>query len=142
MKDERIQTTVNRCAASGFVVCYLLISISLCYRAFILKQHPRDFWDIFAIFFISTLYFFIARANSGTITIDFSERKWWLTFGIAALSACISFVLLQLIMTRTLSAVEVGTFLIGFFPGMILLIALAYFLNQRWKRKAGVEEEE
>jgi hypothetical protein len=42
MKDERIQSTLNRYAAVGFLVWYMLLSISLMCRALILKQPPGN----------------------------------------------------------------------------------------------------
>ncbi len=113
--------------------------ISLNYRLLILKQHPRDFWDIFAIFFIGTLYVFIASAKNGVIDPCFF--KWRsLTIGIA-IAAIIGFFMFQYIAGRTPSVIEVGAFLIGFLPGMGLCIGIAHLLNRRWKRKEGIEDE-
>ena len=138
-KDERIQTTVNRFAARGFVIWYVLMLISLDYRLLILKQHPREIWDIAAIFFIGTLYVFIASAKNGVIDPGFF--KWRsLTIGFA-IAAIIGFFMFQYIAGRTPSVVEVGAFMIGFLPGMGLVIGIAYFLNRRWKRKEGIEDE-
>jgi len=141
MKDERIQTTVNRCAARGFCIWYVLMLISLYYRMLILKQHIRDYWDIFAIFFIGTLFVFIAYAKKGVLDHDFKRR--WLTICIAApiAAAIIFFPTWQSIAGQMPSVVYVGLFLIGFLPGMGLVIGIAYFLNRRWKRKEGIEDE-
>ena len=67
MKDERIQTTHNRIAAIGFCILYVLMTISLWYRQLILEQHPREYWDIFAIWVIGMLFVFIACANKGCL---------------------------------------------------------------------------
>ena len=134
--DERIQTTFNRFAAVGFSIWQLLLSISICYRMWFLKQHIREIWDIFAIFFIGSLYGFIAFANKGVFDHGFKRR--WLTICIAA---CISMFTVQFIMGRIHSVVDVGALLVGFLPGMGLVIGIAYFLNRRWKRKEGIEDE-
>jgi energy-coupling factor transporter transmembrane protein EcfT len=136
MKDERIQTTVNRFAARGFFIWYLLMSISIFYRALILKQHIRDFWDIFAIFIIGTFYVFIAYANKGVLDHGFKRR--WLTICISAFIGVFTW---QFIAGPMHSVVEMGAFLIVLLPTMGLVIGIAYFLNRRWKRKEGIEDE-
>ena len=139
MKDERIQTTVNRFAAGGFFIWFILLSISLCYRQLILKQHIRDFWDIGAIYWVGLIYLFIARATQGAL--DHSFKKW-LTIGIV----------LMIVIPTTLfisgqihSVVDVAVLLIamliGFLPGIGLVIAVAHVLNRRWERKEGIEDE-
>jgi hypothetical protein len=136
MKDERIQTTVNRFAAIGYFIWYVLMAISLDYRLLILKQHPREIWDIFAIFCIGTFFVFIAYANKGVLDHDF--RKIWLTIGIVNLIVIFT---LFFIMDKIHTVVDVGVILIGFLPGMGLVIGIAHLLNRRWKRKEGIEDE-
>ena len=36
---------------------------------------------------------------------------------------------------------DVGVYVIGFLPGMGLVIAVAYFLKRHWERKEGIEDE-
>ncbi len=136
MKDERIQTTVNRFAAGGFFIWYVLTLISLDYRLLILKQHPRDFWDFIAIFLIANLFVFIAYANKGVFDHGFKMR--WLTIGIVNLIVLFT---LFFIMGQIHSVVDVGVFLISFLLGMGPVIGIAHFLNRRWKRKEGIEDE-
>ena len=136
MKDERIQTTINHIARRVFVIWYVLMLISLDYRLLILKQHPRDFWDFIAIFFIGSLYGFIAFANKGVF--DYGFKRFWLAICIGAF---IGIFTAFFIMGRIHSVVDAGALLIGFLPGMALVIGIAYFLNRRWERKAGVEDE-
>jgi len=136
MKDERIQTTVNHIARRGFCIWYVLMLISLNYRLWILKQHPRDFWDIFAIWVIGTLFVFIAYANKGVF--DHGFKRLWLTIGIVNLIVLFT---LFFIMGQIHSVVDVGAFLIGYLPAMGLVIGIAYFLTRRWKRKEGIEDE-
>ncbi len=140
MKDERIQTTANRFAAGGFFVWFALVSISLCYRTLILKQHPREWWDIFAIFCFGIIFVFIAYANKGVF--DHSFKRTWLVIGIGNL---IILFMVFFIMGGIHSVVDVGEFLIcvllGYLPAMGLVIGMAHFLNRRWKRKEGIEDE-
>ncbi len=136
MKDERIQTTVNRFAAGGFFIWYALTLISLNYRLWILKQHPRDFWDFIAIFLIANLFVFIAFAKKGVF--DHGFKRLWLTIGIVNLIVLFT---LFFIMGQIHSVVDVGVYLIGYLPAMGLVIGIAYFLNRRWKRKEGIEAE-
>ena len=161
MKDERIQTTVNRFAAGGFFIWQLLLSISLCYRTLILKQHPREWWDIFAIFCIGTFFVSIAYANKGLFDHVFKRtclaisigvfiayankgvfghrfKRFWLTICIFVL---IGIFTVFFIMGRIHSLADVAAVLIGFLPAMGLVIAIAHFLNRRWKRKEGIEDE-
>jgi len=136
MKDERIQTTVNRFAAIGFYIWYFLMSISLCYRMLILRQHPREWWDIFAIWVIGIVFVFIAYANKGIFDPGF--KRFWLTIFIFLI---IGLFALFFFLGQIHSIVDVGTFLIGFLPGIGLVIGIAYFLNRQWKRKEGIEDE-
>ncbi len=136
MKDERIQTTVNRFAAGGFHIWYLLLTISLLYRTLILKQHPRDWWDIFAIWVIGILFVFIAFAKKGIF--DHGFKRFWLAICIGAF---IGIFTVFFIMGRIHSVVDVGTTLIGSLAGMGLVVGIAHFLNRHWKRKEGIEDE-
>jgi hypothetical protein len=136
MSDERIQTTINRFAAIGFFILYALMSISLCYRVLILKQHPREFWDIFVIWVIGMFFLFIAYANKGLY--DHGFKRMWLGICIGGF---IGILTVFFIMGRMRSVADVGVLLIGFTFGMGLVIAAAYFLNRRWKRKEGIEDE-
>jgi hypothetical protein len=135
--DERIQTTLNRFAAMGFFIWYLLLTISLLYRTVILKQHPRDWWDISAIWVIGILFVFIAYASKGVWAHGF--KRFWLPMCIFLI---ICFFTSKFIAGEIHSVVDVGTSLVGFLAGLGLVIGIAYLLNRRWKRKAGIEEEE
>jgi hypothetical protein len=141
MKDERIQTTLNRFAARGFCIWWVLLIVALDYRLWILKQHPREFWDILVIFCIATLYVSIASANKGVLGIfDHGLKSRSLIIGLVAGAMIGSFISL-FIAGQMHSVVDVGAFLIGFLPGMGLAIGILYFLNRRWKRKEGIEDE-
>ncbi len=135
--DERIETTVNRVAARVFCIWFLLMSISLSYRTLILKQHPREWWDISAIWFIGILYGFIARASKGVLGDGF-QKRFWLTIFIGVF--IVNFTLF-FIMGRIHSIVDVGGYLVCFLVGMAPVIGIAHFLNRRWKRKEGIEDE-
>ena len=136
MKDERIQTTANRIGRIGFIIYFVLMIISINYRLWILKQHPREFWDFMAIFFIASFFVFIAYAKKGIFEHNFM-RFWF--------AICISIIIvnttLMFIIGRIHSTVELGAFLIASLLGVGLCIAIAYCLNQRWKRKEGIEDE-
>ncbi|MHC4705770.1 MAG: DUF6773 family protein [Planctomycetota bacterium] len=136
MKDERIQTTVNKYAAGGFIIYFVLMTISINYRLWILKQHPRDFWDFIVIFLIVNLFVFIAYASKGAF--DYGFKRFWLT--IFTVVFIVNFTLF-FIMGLIDSVVDVVEYLIGFLLGMIPVIGIAYFLNRRWKRKEGIEDE-
>lgn len=137
MMDERIQTSMNRTAALGFFcICYVLLPISGLYRMLILKQHPREFWDIVAIFFIGMFFLCIAYAKAGFVP-HVSKREW-LTIGIVNLIVLLT---LFFIMGQVHSVVDVGALLIGFIPAMGLVIGIFHFLKRRWERKEGIEDE-
>ena len=142
--DERIETTINHITRRVFVIWYFLMLISLDYRLLILNQHPREIWDIGAIFFIGSLYGFIAYASKGVFAHDF--KRFWLNIGIgASIGAFIGIFTVQFIRGQIHSVVDVGGMLFGFLlgglPAMGLVIGTAYFLNRRWKRKEGIEDE-
>ncbi len=102
----------------------------------ILKQHPRDWWDIFAIWVIGSLFVFIAYANKGVFAHGF--KRYWLTIGIGVIIGNIT---LFFIMGQIHSVVHVGVFLIGLLLGMGLVFGICHFLTWRWKRKEGIEDE-
>ena len=138
MSDERIQTTINRIGARVCFIWYVLMLISIVYRTLILKQHPRDYWDLFAILIIGSGYGFIALANKGGVGHGFNRRS--LTIGIAV--AIIVSLTLLFIAGQIHSVVDAGAFVIGvLLPAAGLSIGIAYFLNRRWKRKEGIEDE-
>ena len=136
MKDERIQTTVSHIARRGFIIYFVLMIISINYRLWILKQHPREFWDFMAIFFIASFYGFIAFSNKGVFDQNF--KRFWLAIAIGIIIVNIT---LMFIIGRIHSIVDMVAFLFGHLLGVGLCIAIAYFLNQRWKRKEGIEDE-
>jgi hypothetical protein len=136
MKDERIQTTVNKFAAGGFFIWYVLTLISLNYRLFILKQHPRQFWDFFAIFLIANIFVFLAFANKGIFDLNFKRFWWSLGIYITILLFMLSFIKGEIHSVAD-GAMHLGGILLGLGP----VIAIAYFLNRRWKRKEGLQDE-
>ena len=112
MKDERILSTVNRFAAMGFFIWYTLTLFSLNYRLLILKQHPRDFWDFFAIFLIANLFVFIAYANKGVLGHGFKIN--WLAIGIGIFIVLFT---VSFIKGQIHSVVDACELLIGFLRG-------------------------
>ncbi len=137
MKDERIQTTVSHIARRGFIIYFVLMIISINYRLWILKQHPREFWDFMAIFFIASLYGFIAFSKKGVFDQNF--KKFWFAICIGIIFVNIT---LMFIIGRIHSIVDMVAFLIASLLGVGLCIAISYCLNRRWKRKEGLEDEE
>jgi len=137
MKDERIQTTLNRFAAMGLLICwYLLLPISLLYRMLILKLPPRDWWDIFAIWVIGILFVFIAFASRGVFANGF--KKFFLAICIGVIIGVFTF---AFITSQIHSVADMSEWLIGSSAGVGLVIGIAHFLNRRWKRKEGIEDD-
>ncbi len=136
MKDERIQTTINHITRRAFVIYFVLMCISLNYRLWILKQHPREFWDFMAIFFIVSFYVSIAFANKGVF--DHNFKRYWLGIGIGVIVVNTA---LFFIKGQINSIADGGMYLGGILLGMGSVIAIAYFLNRRWKRKEGIQDE-
>ena len=137
MKDERIQTTVAHIGRIGFIMYFVLMVISINFRLWILKQHPREFWDFMAIFFIVSLYGFVAFATKGVF--DHNFKRSWFAIGTGIV---IGNMALMYIMGRIHSIVDLCVFLFSSLFGVGLIIAVAYLLNRRWKRKEGIEDEE
>ena len=143
MSDERIQTTLNRFAARGFCIWWVLLLISFYCRSVILKQHPRDFWDIFAIFFIGTLYVFIGYANKGVFGHGIARRSLTIAIpvGIIIAAAIMGFSAWKFGMPGMDSVVDVLALLIGTLVVMGVVFGVAHFLKRRWERKEGIEDE-
>ena len=138
MKDERIETTMNRVAALGFFcICYLLLPISALYRMLILKQHPREFWDIIAIFGIGMCFLSVAYARAGFVPLV--SKRQWLTVGIVNLVVLFT---LFFVMGQMHSAVDAGAALLGFIPATVLVVGIFHFLRRRWERREASEEEQ
>ncbi len=136
MKDERIQTTINHITRRAFAIYFVLMIISINYLLWILKQHPREFWDFMAIFIIASFYGFFAFSNKGIFDQNF--KRFWFAICIGIIIVNIT---LMFIIGRIHSIVELGVFLIASLLGVGLCIAIAYFLNRHWKRKEGIEDE-
>jgi hypothetical protein len=77
--------------------------------------------------------------SNGVIDSSLFKRKY-LIIGFA-LAAIIGLSMFRYIVGRTPSVVEVGTFLIGFLPGLGLAIGILHFLTRRWERKEAIEDE-
>ena len=92
--------------------------------------------NIAAIFVISSFFMVIAYAKTGVL--DHSFKKTWLPIGIGG---CIGALTVQFIRGRIHSVVDLGWMLIGFPLGLGLVFGIAYFLNRRWERKEGIEDE-
>jgi phosphatidylglycerophosphate synthase len=137
MKDERIQTSMNRIMARGFLcVCCLLLPASALYRILVLKQDPSEFWDIIVIIFVGMFFLCVAYAKAGFV--PHVSRKEWLTIGIVNL---VVFLLLFFIMGQMHSVADVGAMLIGYIPALVLVIGAFHFLRRRWDLKEALEDE-
>jgi hypothetical protein len=102
----------------------------------ILQQHPREWWDIFAMWVIGTFFVFIAFANKGLFA---GFKRMWLTIGIGV--GTIVCLTLLFITGEIHSLLDVIVFSVGFLLGIGPVIGIAYFLTRRWKRKEGIDEE-
>lgn len=137
MKDERIQITMNRVAALGFFcICYVLLPVSVLYRMLILKQTPREFCDIIAIFFVGMFFVCVAYARAGFVPLV--TKSMWLTIGVVNL---VVMLVLIFIKGEMHSAADAGAMLIGYMPATGLVIGVFHFLRRRWERKEAVEDE-
>ncbi len=105
----------------------------------IIKQPPRQWWDIFAIWVIGLLFIFIACANTGLYVVDHGFKRMRLTICIGV-GIIVSLTLL-FIAGEIHSVVDVGMYLIGLLFVIGSVIGIIYFLNRRWKRKEGLEDE-
>ena len=114
---------------------YFLITISLYYRMLILKQHPRDFWDIFTIWVIGMFFVFIASANKGLY--DIGSKRFWLALGTGVTISTLTFLTLLFIAGEIHSVADAGLYLIGLLFGIGPVIAIAYFLN---RARSGVND--
>jgi uncharacterized membrane protein len=98
----------------------------------ILKQQIREIWDILAIFCFGIIFVSIACAKKG---VFFPLSKWgWLAL-------CIFLFALFFIMGKIHSVVDVVGVLVGLLLSMGLVVVVTRFLNRRWERKEGIEDE-
>ena len=142
MKDERIQNTVHRFAAGGFLILMVLLWISLMYRMLILKQPLREFWDIPAILCFGFIFVCAACANKGVYELADFKKQWW----IIGITLIIVVPATHFFMGRIQSVGDVAGTLIGLLIGLPiglgLFIGITHFLKRRWERKEGIEGEE
>lgn len=137
MKDERIQTTMNRIATLGFLcICYVLLPLAVLYRMLVLKQQPGEFWDLIAMFFIGMLFLGVAYVRAGFVPLV--SRKEWLIIGMVNLVVLVA---LGFIMGRVHGVADGAATLVGFTLAMALVIGVLHFVRRRWDRREQMEQQ-
>jgi len=138
--DERIKTVRNRTAAGGFFITYSLLLIDLLYRQFYLKQAPGDYWDIFMIWFVSSLYAGITMYSSGMMSGQVG-RQFKVLIPVIIVTLFVTFY----IQGDITSLNELGGIIVGLVVTVPVLFSLYLFynyLNRRWEKKNELDELE
>ena len=139
--DERIKTVRNRAAAGGFFITFCLLLIDLNYRVYYLKQAPGDYWDIFMIWFASTLYAGITMFSSGMMSgrTQVFIREFKILIACAIVLALVT-LYFQGRITSLHDFAEIMLGLIVFALAFFSVIFFYNYLNRRWEKKNELDE--
>jgi len=136
VRDERIESTKANIARTVFLIWYLLLTASLCYRTLVLRQPAKEFWDIFAIWVIGILFGFISFAVKGVFDVGF--RRVIVPIVVIVLVAVpVTF----LVAGQIHSASRFFAVFISGALGMGLFVLAAYLLTRLWRRRHGLDDE-
>ena len=138
--DERIKAVSNRAAAGGFIITYILLLIDLLYRQFYLKQAPGDYWDIFMIFFASSLYVGITMYSSGAMS---GKGEIGRQFKIIIPSVIVGVLAASYFQGRITSMHDLPEIILNIVVMVPVLFSVFLFynyLNRRWEKKNELDE--
>jgi len=138
--DERIQNVRNRAAAGGFGIVYGFLLIDLLFRQFYLKQAPGEYWDIFIIWFASSVYVGIIAYSSGMMSGHVGRQ-----FKVLIPVIIITLFLISLIQGDITSAHDLAGIIAGLVAAVPAIFAVFLFynyLNRRWEKKNELDEQE
>ncbi len=138
--DERIEAVRNRAVAGGFSITYSLLLMDLLYRQFYLKQVWSDYWDIFIVWIVSSLYAGITMYSSGMMSGQVGRQ-----FKIMIPVIIVTIFMISFIRGDITSLAELTEFIAGLvvaIPVLILMFFFYYYLNRRWEKKNELNELE
>ena len=138
--DERIKAVRNRATAGGFFITYCLLLVDLLYRQFYLKQAPGDYWDIFIIWIVRSLYVGITMYSSGMMSGQVGRQFKVLIPVIIVTLFAISFIRGDITSVNELAGIIVG--LVITVPVLFSLYLFYNYLNRRWEKKNELDELE
>lgn len=131
IRDERVIRTKNRIAARGFAIWSISLMITLLYRQFYLRQPPREYWDIAAIFFAGNLYVTIASFAQGAFHESAIRRSGKWTVAVILLT-----VVAVMYLQGEISSVIDGVAHVALaLAGLSSLGLLSYYLYRRWEKQ-------
>jgi len=129
--DERITATAQRWQARGLVMLSLALSLDLIVRTLILKQDPRLWLDIAAIWMGTSVYVVLGMTASG---VDPYGGKYWKVWPIIPLVVVGNAVMLARFgMAQTLT--EVAASVVSATAGLFVTIVVLRGIYGLWERR-------
>ena len=140
--DERIVISRNEIAAQAFKICTVLLFIATMYRLLYLGQHPRECWDLIAVFFVGGVYCNIANVVRGNVRDlhGSSFPRLWERLVRILLIVSLTILALNLWRGRIASVADLVEDWLGFLIIVPTGLVLLYFLVRRRKRGDDVTE--
>jgi len=132
--DERVIATRQRWATHGFGLLFIALSIDLMVRTLILKQEPRQWLDIAAIWMGTMLFVAIGMTASGVAPFG---GKWWKMWPIIPGVAVVSTVTLALMgMVHTWADLifNITLGIIGGAAGVSVTLIIMHGIYRLWER--------
>jgi len=98
-RDERVIATRQRWAARGLLLVMVALSIDLIVRILVLKQEPRQYFDIGLIWTATMLYVSIGMTASGVAPYGGKWSQAWLAILIIAVQVPVGLTLMGMVHT-------------------------------------------
>ena len=135
--DERIKAVRNSAAAGGFGIVYSLLLIDLLYRQLYLRQSPGNWWDIFMMWFVSSLYVGINVYSSGMMSDKVGQQ-----FKVMIPCIFVSIIASFYFTGKITSMLDLLGVILGIVPSLFAVFLFYYYLNRRWEKKNELDELE
>ena len=129
--DERVIATRQRWGTCGMVILTIALAIDLIVRILVLKQEPRQWLDIAAIWMGTAVFVSIGMAASGVQLYGGKSSKAWLLILILAVE--IPVVLTWMGMVPTWAAFIANMVIAG--AGAFLMLMIFRGIYGVWERK-------
>ena len=132
IKDERIQSARRHIQSQGFFIYLWLLTISLLYRQFYLKQPLEQYWDIAAIWLIGGLVTSFLIFSRGAVQYPATVKRFYKRVIPAGV---IVIVTVNYIRGKITSINQLIEDIIGCLIGYAIAMLIIHILYKRWERK-------
>jgi hypothetical protein len=131
VRDERIVTTRQRWATRGFALLFIALPADLMVRMFVLKQDPRQWVDISAIWLATILYVAIGMSASGVAPYGGKWSTSWLAIVVIGVGVPVILALMGMVPTPAIFLVDMVLAALG----ALVAIMIARGVYGAWERR-------